>query len=103
MEQVSPVLAKSAGWAKPADLSGMVIGRNLMCCKTEVSAGNLVSPAGCKNCISCRWEGNVPVSAPCASVALLLLCTGIQVPLGVTGASVRKREKNKLSLFLWEG
>lgn len=50
MEQVSPVLAKSAGWAKPADLSGMVIGRNVMCCKTEVSVGDLVSPAGCKNC-----------------------------------------------------
>lgn len=36
-------------------------------------------------------------------VALLLLCTGIQVPLAGTGVSVRKRDKSKSSLFLWEG
>lgn len=44
MEEVSPDPAKSAGWPKPADLSGMAIGRNLMCHKTEVSVGNLVPP-----------------------------------------------------------
>lgn len=49
MEEVSPDPAKSAGWPKPAALSGMVIGRNLICCKTELSMGNLVSPAGFKN------------------------------------------------------
>lgn len=50
MEEVSRDPAKSAGWPKPADLSGMLIGRNLMCRKTEVSVGNLVSPAAFKNC-----------------------------------------------------
>lgn len=43
MEKVSFDLAKSAGWTKPADLSGMIIGRSLMCCKTEVSVGNIVT------------------------------------------------------------
>lgn len=103
MEQVSPVLAKSAGWSKPADLSGMVIGRNLMCCKTEVSVGNLVSPAGFKNC-ECLLQmgGKCCLCRHCVPrVALLLLCSGIQVLLGVPGALVRKRDKNKS--FLWEG
>lgn len=43
MEKVSPDLAKSAGWTKPADLSGIIIGKSLMCCKTEVSVGNMVT------------------------------------------------------------
>lgn len=43
MEKVSPNLAKSAGWSKPTDLSGMIIGKGLMCCKAEVSVGNIVT------------------------------------------------------------
>lgn len=56
MEEVSPDRAKSAGWPKPVALGGMVIGRSLMCHKAEVSVDNLVSPAGFKTCISCRFK-----------------------------------------------
>lgn len=86
MKQVSPVLAKSAGWSKPANLSGMVIGRNLMCRKTEVSVGNLVSPAGFKNCeILLQMGGKCLCRHRVPRVALLLLCTGTQVPSSATG------------------
>lgn len=75
MEQVSPVLAESAGWAKPADLSGMVIGRNLMCHKTEVSMGNLVSPAGFKNCEYLLQMGGKCWNVVCVgTVCLVWLC-----------------------------
>lgn len=105
MEEVSPVLAKSAGWSKLADLSGMVIGRNLMCRKTEVSVGNLVSPAGFKICeYLLQMGGKCYLCRHCVPrVVLPLLCTGIQVLPGVTVALVRKRDKSKSSLFLWEG
>jgi len=57
MEEVSPDPAKSAGWPKPADLSGMANGRNLMCRKMEVSVSNPAPLAGFKNCEYLLWNG----------------------------------------------
>lgn len=101
MEEVSPDPAKSAGWPKPADVGGMVVGRSLMCRKTEVSVGNLVSPAGFKNCEYLLQIGRK-----------FYLCRH-HVPHGFAaslqwypGPSVCdwdfnvKRDKNKSSLFL---
>lgn len=103
MDEVSPDPAKSASWPKPADLSGMVIGRNLMCHKTEVSVGNLVSPAGFKNCEYLLQIGRkfylCMYCVPCLTPSLLL-CTGIRVPPCETGTLMWKRDKSKSSLFL---
>ena len=102
MEEVSPDPAKSAGWPKPADLSGMVIGRNLMCHKTEVSVGNLVFPAGFKNCeYLLRIGRKFYLCRHCVPHGFsLLLCAGVRVPLCVTGTLMWTRDKSKSSLFL---
>lgn len=100
MAEVGTDPAKSAGWPKPAALSGILVRRNLMCHKTEVSVGNLGFPAGLKAVFPMDWKGILSVWALCASC---LCCCFAPVSGSLpcaTGTLIWKKHLSKSSLFL---